>query len=191
MKKILIALLCILCCTSAIVFADEDSFSKTISIVGQHEIENNTQLKSGRFTFVLTANDGAPMPADSINGVKEVTINLGEKFNFGDITYTKPGTYTYTVSRNITKSKNLKQDEAVYNVTVTVYNEGDPTIIFEKVGTEGKPDEIKYVDKYIPDKVSKTKTGDDTHFLLYIISCLISIFLLMVLLIKKIKTNRN
>lgn len=54
------------------------------------------------FTVQLTADDDVPMPNDAKS--KESTVKLTKNTQtatFGDITYTKPGTYTYTISEVI------------------------------------------------------------------------------------------
>lgn len=188
MKKVILVL-CMLICMTQIVTAEE-GLSQTVSISGQHIIQNNEQLKSGRFTFILTAHDNAPMPEGSVNYVKEVTIDPGEKFEFGNIIYNTTGIYKYTVSRKIIKSKNLIQDDSVYNITVTVFDDSDPIMTIEKIGKEGKLDKIQYTDKYVPKVPPEiTKTGDDTNLSLYIIVCLTSILALLVLMIKKLKKD--
>ena len=152
------------------VFADSLG---TINIEGQHRVENNEQLKTGRHTFVLTATDGAPMPEGSKNGVKEVTISSGEKFSFGDIVYEEPGTFEYTVSRKLIKSKELIEDDSVYKAKVTVSGDGTCVIVFDKIGTSGKPNKIEYVDQYVEpeeepeEEPEDVKTGDDTDIIPY------------------------
>lgn len=159
-----------------------DTFDpKPVVIEGTHKVENNVSLKTGRHTFVLTAENNSPMPEGSQNGKKSVTINSNESFSFGEINFTKQGTYSYTVSRDLTKSENLKEDDAVYKCNVAVFADGSSVVVFEKVGTEGKPNSIVYTDKYIPPEKKEVKTGD-TH-LIFIYSSLFIIAIL--LLIKK------
>ena len=115
-----------------------DTFDpKPVVIEGTHKVENNVSLKTGRHTFVLTAENNSPMPEGSQNGKKSVTINSNESFSFGEINFTKQGTYSYTVSRDLTKSENLKEDDAVYKCNVAVFADGSSVVVFEKVGTEG------------------------------------------------------
>ena len=79
MKKILTILL-FLCIATVPCFAQTIC---SVSINGEHVIENKEDLKSGAHTFVLTGE--APMPADAENGIKKVTISSNEKFDFGVI----------------------------------------------------------------------------------------------------------
>lgn len=181
-NKCVIALAIVLLMTQT-VFADT-----TVNLSGSHVIKNNESLKSGRHTFVLTAIDNAPMPADAQGSVKKVTIDSGEDFQFGDITFSKPGFYKYQVSREIYKSDELEQDDSVYNVTVTVFNNDEKTVVFEKVGSEGKPDKILYEDTYIKKTSKKVKTGDNPYNIVYLAMFGASVLVALIILAKK---NKN
>ena len=132
--------------------AGESFLSNPIEISGRHVIENNREIKSGRHTFVLTASGDVPMPEGSSGGVKRVTINSNEEFSFGSIVYEKPGSYEYTVSREIVESDELIQEDATYKCKVEVIADMTAVVVFEKIGTEGKPNRIEYRDTYIPPK---------------------------------------
>ena len=119
----------------------------SVNIHGSHTVEN-ISIKSGRHTFVLESQNGAPMPEGSENGIKKVTVSSGEEFDFGEITYTHPGTYGYTLKREIVPSERLSEDDARYDITVTVFSDDTSTIVLQKYGEEGKADTIAYVDKY-------------------------------------------
>ena len=92
-------------------------------------------LESDSFEFKLTALNGAPMPKDDDGETLDaVTVSgkgagaskkAGEKvaFNFGKITYTEPGTYTYEVFEVVPESDADKIPGMVYSgnkATVTV-----------------------------------------------------------------------
>ena len=91
-----------------------------------------------KFTFLLEAPEGSvgvPMPEGAIGGraTVEVTQPGGTPagtpvpFNFGDITYTKPGVYTYEIRESEALSvlnPGVSASEALYEVTVTVTDEG-------------------------------------------------------------------
>jgi len=160
------------------VLAEEVTYD-SVTISGSHKIENKLSLHSGRHTFVLTAKNNAPMPEGSENGVKRVTINSNEDFSFGDINYTEPGTYEYTVSRDIAKTANLIQDDSVYKCKVAVFSDGTTVVVFEQDGVEGKPDKIEYTDTYketpqkepskknIIKRITKSVQTGDTSVLIY------------------------
>ena len=92
------------------------------------------------FKFYLRADKGTPMPAGAenapVSGMKQVvkTVENGDKFDFGEIEYTKPGTYTYLIAE-ATPSQNdaswlpgFGYSSASYRVTVTVKDRGDGTL---------------------------------------------------------------
>lgn len=84
------------------------------------------EFKDGeQFTFELTAVDGAPMPADYPAGGVTISAVQGEKkaaVNFGTVTYTTPGTYTYKVTEKLggTTVDGLTYDKTERTITVTV-----------------------------------------------------------------------
>ena len=139
--------------------ADEPS---TAHLYGTHKIENGS-IKTGKFTFVLTAKDDkSPMPSGSTGKEKKVTISPGETFDFGTISFAKPGIYEYKISREIIKSKDLKQDDSVYDVKIAHFTDGATVIVYQKANAKGKEDKITYVDKYVKsggDKDKPTKSS--------------------------------
>lgn len=77
------------------------------------------------FTFTLTAQDNAPMPADAVKGSKSVTITneTDKTLDFGQITYDTEGTYTYKVKETVPAEGALggiTYDSHEVTVTVTV-----------------------------------------------------------------------
>lgn len=92
------------------------------------------------FKIYLRADKGTPMPDGvenaPVSGMKQVvkTVENGDKFDFGEIEYTKPGTYTYLIAE-ATPSQNdaswlpgFGYSSASYRVTVTVSDNGDGTL---------------------------------------------------------------
>lgn len=76
------------------------------------------------FTAQLTADDGVPMPSGAKSKVATVELTNDQPATFGDITYTKPGTYTYTIKEVIPGSDagadGISYSAAVYTATVVV-----------------------------------------------------------------------
>lgn len=91
-----------------------------------------------KFTFVLKPAEGSvdvPMPEGTSQGMARVEVTQPEgtadgaevPFSFGDITYTKPGVYTYQINESAdlsTLNPGVSASEALYEVTVTVTDEG-------------------------------------------------------------------
>lgn len=90
------------------------------------------------FTVQLTAEDGVPMPNDAKS--KVLTVELTEKIQtatFGDITYTKPGTYAYTIKEVIPGSDagadGISYSAAVYTATVVVEDNHAGALVVKSV----------------------------------------------------------
>ena len=91
---------------------------------------------TGKFTFTLTAAEGTPIPA-----VTEYTNPDadGGVVTFGEITYTLPGTYTYTVTESGTVAGITNDAEATKTVTVTVVDNKDGTLTATADSTDDEP----------------------------------------------------
>lgn len=108
------------------------------SLKGEKVLTGRSWNSTDKFTFLLEAPEGSvgvPMPEGAIGGraIVEVTQSDGTPagtpvpFNFGDITYTKPGVYTYEIRESEALSvlnPGVSASEALYEVTVTVTDEG-------------------------------------------------------------------
>lgn len=96
------------------------SFSK--NLVGRDWAESDV------FTFTLTGEADAPMPECSTGQTKTINVTKDnvDSFNFGYITYTTPGTYTYTVSENQPENTNgIQYDTHTAKVVVVVSDNGN------------------------------------------------------------------
>lgn len=89
-------------------------------------------LKDSQFTFLLTASGNTPMPGGytEADGIKTAKVKVSDKNNitkvFGDITFTKPGTYEYQITEKDTdadRKLGVSYSYATYTVTVTVTDE--------------------------------------------------------------------
>ena len=83
--------------------------------------ESSTALPNitNAYTFTLTANDGAPMPAGTGNVVTNPDATGGTA-SFGQITFSKPGTYTYTITESGTVAGIVNDAAAASGKTATV-----------------------------------------------------------------------
>ena len=87
-------------------------------------LEGRDWADGDSFTARLTADDGVPMPGGAKSKVATVELTNDQPATFGDITYTKPGTYTYTIKEVIPGSDagadGISYSAAVYTATVVV-----------------------------------------------------------------------
>ena len=86
------------------------------------------------WTVTLTGANNAPMPTTTTG-----TITSEEGATFGDITYTLPGTYTYTVTESGTVAGVTNDAEPAKTVTVTVVDNGNGTLTATPSATEEAP----------------------------------------------------
>lgn len=108
------------------------------SLNGEKTLTGRDWTAQDRFCFVLTGIDGAPMPEGASDGkaILQMTQSEGTPgnaavpFHFGDITYTKPGTYVYNIVEaragdgyDVTILPGVSVSQARYRVTVTVTDE--------------------------------------------------------------------
>lgn len=87
-------------------------------------LEGRDWADGDSFIAQLTADDGVPMPGGAKSKVATVELTNDQPATFGDITYTKPGTYTYTIKEVIPGSDagadGISYSAAVYTATVVV-----------------------------------------------------------------------
>ena len=143
-----------------------------------------------KFTFLLDAHEGSvsvPMPEGANNGRATVEVTQPDgapadtpvSFNFGDITYTKPGVYTYEIreSKELSVANpGVSTSEAVYEVVVTVTDEdhtGTLTVTSQVTKTyadDGKKlenpeaaDVAKFVNEYNTSEVKWAPFGEKLY----------------------------
>lgn len=143
-----------------------------------------------KFTFLLDAHEGSvgvPMPEGANNGRATVEVTQPDgapadtpvSFNFGDITYTKPGVYTYEIreSKELSVANpGVSTSKAVYEVVVAVTDEdhtGTLTVTSQVTKTyadDGKKlenpeaaDVAKFVNEYNTSEVKWTPFGEKLY----------------------------
>ncbi len=105
---------------------------------GAKTLSGRTWRSEDKFAFVLTATDDAPMPDGAQDGAAVMYVAAPEgtpegteiPFNFGDITFARPGTYVYTITEAGADSSydvgilpGVTISKATYRVTVEVTDE--------------------------------------------------------------------
>lgn len=105
------------------------------SLAGTKTLDGRAWRSEDRFAFLLTAKDNAPMPEGAQDGTAVMYVTAPEgttagteiPFEFGDIAYTRPGAYTYTIHEagaddgyDVGILGGVSVSKATYRVTVEV-----------------------------------------------------------------------
>lgn len=116
-------------------------------LAGEKTLSGRVWRSEDKFAFILTAEDGAPMPEGAQDGTAVMYVTAPEgtpadteiPFDFGDITYTCPGAYTYTIREagtddgyDVSVLPGVSVSKATYRVTVKVTDEehnGELTVV--------------------------------------------------------------
>ena len=180
--------------TSAVTYTNKYAASGTLDgktyLKGEKKLTGREWLETDKFTFVLKDADTsveAPMPPTGTLGETrvEVTQPLGTPagtevpFNFQDINYTKPGTYTYEIWESgelSTLNSGVSASQALYQVVVTVTDEshnGTLTVkskmtkLFDDDGVKCEElienDTASFVNEYDTSEVKWTPSGTKTY----------------------------
>lgn len=141
-----------------VVFSNVYTPAKTSVVVGAAKVLKNGTLQDGQFGFELKDENG--------NVVSETANNDIGQIIFDDIIYDKVGTYKYTVSEIKGSDKNIEYDDIVYNVTVTVSDDGLGRLNAEI--TDDGNGSLVFTNTY-HEAGSETRTGDNTPLGIFII----------------------
>ncbi len=102
-----------------------------------------------RFTFCMTAQDGAPMPEGVSNNFLTVQIAGYGETSLGSVRYTEAGTYRYTVTETAGDARGWVYDPAVYTITVTVAEENGVLQADTVITKDGQPaGGLEFVNRY-------------------------------------------
>lgn len=182
--------------TSAVTYKNTYAASGTLDgetyLKGEKVLTGRAWLETDEFTFILKDADTsveAPMPPTDTLGETRVKItqpygtpaDTKVHFQFQDISYTKPGTYTYEIWESealSTLNPGVSASQALYQVVVTVTDKDhNGTLTVESkmtklVGDDGvkyeKPqpiedDTAKFVNEYNASEVKWTPSGTKTY----------------------------
>lgn len=132
-------------------------------------LEGRDWADGDSFTVRLTPVGGAPMPdgAKSAAATVELTKNT-QTATFGDITYTKPGTYAYTILEDIpgsnAKADGISYSAAVYIATVKVDDNRAGALVVTSVKVvKVRDDAGEPAAAEVADKVATFTNRYDTH----------------------------
>ena len=114
------------------------TLSGSKSLVGEKILTGRDWLANDSFTFILRGLDGAPMPEGAEGNISRIVVTSPEgtpsgtpvAFNFGDIAYNAPGTYTYQIYEPAEEAATpgVSTSLALYTVTVTAEDNHDGTL---------------------------------------------------------------
>lgn len=160
--------------SNTLVFTNNYSAS-SVTLDAQNRL-SATKVLEGRgwtdddtFTAQLTAEDGVPMPYGAKSKVSTVEItNKTQTAAFGDITYNKPGTYTYTIREVIpgsdARADGISYSAAVYTAEVVVEdNQAGALVVKNVTMTQLRDDAGAEKNVEVADKIATFTNRYDAH----------------------------
>ena len=125
---------------------------KRIRVIG-----GEGEAQEATFTFILTGQEDAPMPEGTNGNRKEVQRNGEGKIEFGEISYTLPGTYTYAVEEVIGTASGYTYDTTKYTYTVVVAEDNGVLVATKTIAVEEEVVEtIVFTNLYTPSTKDET-----------------------------------
>ena len=134
---------------NAITFSNKYKAAPTSVTVGAVKKLEGKALEAGQFTFQLKDADGKV--------IAEAKNDKNGAVMFDTVKFKKAGVYEYTVSEVNDKQANIKYDEHVYKIKVTVTDDGSGTL-----SAEVSDGSIVFTNHYKPAGTG-TDTGDDSN----------------------------
>lgn len=121
--------------------ADSVTLKAENGLSAKKVLEGRNWADGDTFTAQLTTEDGVPMPYGAKSKVSTVELTpKAQTATFGDITYTKPGTYTYTISEVVPGSDagadGISYSAAVYTAKVVVEDNQAGALVVTSVKVE-------------------------------------------------------
>ncbi len=122
-----------------------------LNLIGKKTLTGGRVLKEGEFSFVLKGSDG--------KAIETVKNGANGAFAFEALTFDKAGTYEYTISEIAGSDSQVKYDDTVYKITVTVtYENGKLNAV---ATVDGQPaGEFGYTNIFTPAAVSVNITAE-------------------------------
>lgn len=134
---------------NAITFSNKYKAAPTSVTVGAVKKLEGKALEAGQFTFQLKDADGKV--------IAEAKNDKNGSVMFDTVKFKEAGVYEYTVSEVNDKQANIKYDEHVYKIKVTVTDDGSGTL-----SAEVSDGSIVFTNHYKPAGTG-TDTGDDSN----------------------------
>lgn len=129
-------------------------------------VNSDKKLAKGDFSFTAEAIDNTTVVPIATTATNEAPTTEGSNtgaFNFGSLTFTQAGTYTYKVTEDKggTKADGYTYDGSVYTVTFTVTDNKQGKLMATRAITKGgeAKDAIVFTNTYEPTPVSTDAAG--------------------------------
>ena len=117
----------------------------------EKKITGGNPAKDSTFRFTLTGTDNAPMPKGSVDGEKTETITGEGQTDFGKITFTQAGTYTYKVTEKLGNEASYNYDSTEYTLTYKVTDVRGELKAEQSITAGGKSaDKMVFTNEYAP-----------------------------------------
>ena len=117
----------------------------------EKKITGENPAKDSTFRFTLTGTGNAPMPKGSVDGEKTETIAGEGQTDFGKITFTRAGTYTYKVTEELGNEASYNYDSTEYTLTYKVTDVRGELKAEQSITAGGKSaDSMVFTNKYTP-----------------------------------------
>ena len=105
----------------------------TAQLYAQKKLDGRAWQDGDSFDFKLAAADNAPMPEGAANGELTKTVTDGNTFGFGEISYSRAGTYVYHISEvapaQAQQIPGVSYSNELYTATVTVRDNGTGNLV--------------------------------------------------------------
>lgn len=161
------------------------------------KVLEGADLKAGQFTFKLSGDDIEVTAKNDANG----------QVRFEDLSFTRAGTYTFTITEVNDGQQHVTYDETARKVTVTVTDDGKGNLIasvnqdevgacvfrntYTKPEEPAKPTPPTPPTKPTPPKKFVPKTGDPIEFAPVIVSAVLGVAVLGIALVASKRGNRG
>ena len=137
-------------------FARNSSCTAVIPV--QVQVSGEDVPSDVEYHVILEAvSQDAPLPGNT-----DLILENGSRLEFGPITYTVPGDYTYRVRQETGNAEHFTYDQAFYDVTVRVVNDENGGLKAEvwavREGSADKADTIRFENGY-----DKPSSGSSKH----------------------------
>ena len=140
-------------------------------------------------TYELTQGSlDAPMPEGSIDGARTVHMTESGDIDFGEISFSHPDVYYYTLRETTAEWKRFKRDKNVYSAQVVVGSEGNVKVTY-KDSDGGKTEKAVFSNEYRSrtrnSDYSSPKMGDSIREFVLACASLLCALIILVFIVRR------